>query len=265
MNFNNEERRTYLGGSDSKRIMHDGDWLQLWKEKTGRAEPADLSNIVPVQMGIITESLNLDFLEKEIDEKIIRDVTIKNDSFMQSHLDGHTQGKGVPCEAKHTHEHNTMENVAHTYYAQIQHYLYQTAMDHLWLSIFFGNKRWEHTIIDYDTTYQKRMLKVLEYFWSCVEEDKEPHNIITEKVPPADIKLNGMTRMDFNDNIKWKDYVTQYKTVLPYVDQANACKTAIKDLVPDDAREVRGCGVVVARNKRNILTLKMEAEDDNKN
>ena len=32
------ERKGFLGGSDAVRIMN-GDWHQLWLEKTGRVEP----------------------------------------------------------------------------------------------------------------------------------------------------------------------------------------------------------------------------------
>ena len=52
------ERPKTIGGSDAVRIM-EGDWHTLWKEKTGRQEPKDLSRVLPVQLGILSETLNI--------------------------------------------------------------------------------------------------------------------------------------------------------------------------------------------------------------
>jgi hypothetical protein len=41
-----EGRRLGIGGSDAKRVM-DGDWLSLWREKTGRAKPEGPMAIQP--------------------------------------------------------------------------------------------------------------------------------------------------------------------------------------------------------------------------
>ncbi len=60
------ERRTRIGGSDVRKVV-DGLWYDLWLEKTGRAEPEDLSWVLPVQIGIVTEPLNLTFFEHATD------------------------------------------------------------------------------------------------------------------------------------------------------------------------------------------------------
>ena len=44
--------------------MHE-DWLELWLVKTGRKEPEDLSEILPVQLGSFTEEFNLDWFSKQ--------------------------------------------------------------------------------------------------------------------------------------------------------------------------------------------------------
>ena len=60
--------------------------------------------------------------------------------------------------------------------------------------------------------------------------------------------------------IKWKDFAKQYKEVKPYVDEFENCKKAIKALMPDDCYRASGSGVVVTRNKKNILTIKEETK-----
>ncbi|MDH3235721.1 MAG: endonuclease, partial [Alphaproteobacteria bacterium] len=52
------QRSSGVGGSDAGRVMT-GDWFALWEEKTGRREPEDLTDVLQVQIGIVTESLNL--------------------------------------------------------------------------------------------------------------------------------------------------------------------------------------------------------------
>ena len=60
----NWTEETSLGGSDCVQIMHE-DWLELWLVKTGRKEPEDLSEILPVQLGSFTEEFNLDWFSKQ--------------------------------------------------------------------------------------------------------------------------------------------------------------------------------------------------------
>ena len=257
-----EERNQGLGGSDSTRIMR-GEWLDLWKEKLGLKEPVDLSDKLNVQIGIATESVNLDWLEKELDVKIIRDVTVDTNNFIMSHLDGMTADMKVPVEAKHTYEGNRMDVVAETNYAQLQHYMMHTGKTHMYLSVIFGNSRWEHTIIDADYTYQQKLSKVLLYFWNCVQSKTEPMSLDLPQAPAKeDIKLSGMVKKNMSNNLKWTDSVQMFKSTKAYVDEHNKAKKAIKAMMPDDCYEAKGQGVVVTRNKKNILTLREVANDE---
>ena len=57
-------RKGFIGGSDCVKIMN-GDWYDLWQVKTGRGEPDDLSDNLPVQLGVTTEDFNLSWFEKQ--------------------------------------------------------------------------------------------------------------------------------------------------------------------------------------------------------
>ena len=182
--------------------------------------------------------------------------------FVRSSLDGMTHDTQKPCEAKHTYQENRMEIVAENYYPQLQHYMMHCKIDNIYLSVIFGNRRFEYTSIDADYTYQKKLLAVEEWFIEHLNENKEPKAykglpIIDKK----DIKLDGMKQYDMKDNIKWKDFAKQYKEVKPYVVEFENCKKAIKGLMPDDCYRASGSGVIVTRNKKNILTIKEENKD----
>ena len=81
------DRTKGIGGSDANKIIS-GDWHELWLIKTKRKESDDLSDVVPVQIGIATESLNIDFLERASNKKVSREVELEQKGFMMSHLDG---------------------------------------------------------------------------------------------------------------------------------------------------------------------------------
>lgn len=62
-----EARRSSIGGSDAKVIMS-GDQIaieRLWAEKRGEIAPEDLSEVILINLGNLTEPLNADLFEKE--------------------------------------------------------------------------------------------------------------------------------------------------------------------------------------------------------
>ena len=62
----NPDRRSYVGGSDARVIMGDdqGKLIRLWREKRGEIEPEDLSDVLVVQLGTVTEDLNRRWFER---------------------------------------------------------------------------------------------------------------------------------------------------------------------------------------------------------
>jgi predicted phage-related endonuclease len=54
------KRRHFIGGSDARIIMGNDEKAlkQLWLQKRGEAEDPDLSGVLIVQLGLVTEDLN---------------------------------------------------------------------------------------------------------------------------------------------------------------------------------------------------------------
>ena len=63
------DRKQGIGGSDATKL-YNGEWHTLWLEKTGDAEPVDLSDVLPVQMGVHTEPFNIQWFEKQTGLKV---------------------------------------------------------------------------------------------------------------------------------------------------------------------------------------------------
>src|SRR5258705_12852972 len=54
------DRMNFVGGSDARSIMGKDEkaLLRLWREKRGEETPLDLSGVLVVQLGLVTEGLN---------------------------------------------------------------------------------------------------------------------------------------------------------------------------------------------------------------
>ena len=127
-----------LGGSDANRLMR-GEWSELYNEIKDKAEPVDLSKVLQVQIGLATEKVNLDFLQYDLEQRVIRNIyveTLENKPWMRSSLDGITDETRLPCEAKHTYQDNRMEVVAENYYPQLQHYMMHSSSDSIYFQLY---------------------------------------------------------------------------------------------------------------------------------
>ena len=117
------QRQGFIGGSDCVKIMQ-GEWLQLWKVKTGRAQSDDLSDNIAVQLGSYTEDFNLKWFEKQYN------CVLTHHQNELSEIIGSVPAKGTidaafnmqPVEAKHTNAFNTMNDIIDRYMPQIQMY-----------------------------------------------------------------------------------------------------------------------------------------------
>jgi predicted phage-related endonuclease len=66
------DRRDFIGGSDARIIVGKDEkaLLRLWREKRGEEPPLDLSDVLVVQLGLVTEDLNRRWYELNTGHKI---------------------------------------------------------------------------------------------------------------------------------------------------------------------------------------------------
>lgn len=172
-----QDRSKSIGGSDATRIF-DGDWYQLWSEKTGETKAPDLSEVLPVQMGICTEPLNIQWYERLFNNKVVDKqlhlVHPKYD-FITANLDGRLKD-GTIFDAKHTNAFSTPSKVAIKYNAQMQHYMMVANSNKAILSVFFGNMKYEVIELERDNNFIERLLNAEVLFW----------HMVTNKIAPPD-------------------------------------------------------------------------------
>src|SRR5258705_10069282 len=98
-------RRGFIGGSDARIIMSDDEnkLLRLWREKRGEAEPEDLSDVLIVQLGNVTEELNRRWYERHTGNSVKdpqKRIHHPVNKWMAATLDGLIQPSGAVFEAK---------------------------------------------------------------------------------------------------------------------------------------------------------------------
>src|SRR5262245_59874743 len=98
-------RQSFIGGSDARIIMGSDEaaLLRLWREKRGEAEPEDLSDHLIVQLGLVIESLNWQWFERNtghVITQVQRRVQHPAIRWMAATLDGMLEQTGAVFEAK---------------------------------------------------------------------------------------------------------------------------------------------------------------------
>ena len=267
-----ELRRGYVCGTDAKRIA-DGDWPALWREKTGRAEPVDLSGILAVQMGSYTEPFNRQWFEKmtgrsvtsisgwqEVDRRVNGD---SGASFpMGCNLDGITKtsrGYGAVWDAKHVGRAD--DTAVMRYTPQMTHNCAVCGLDWWVISFFIGNSKWEVVEQEVDPLYQAELIAKEAAFWRYVELDYEPPDMTSASVvaPKPVPMLRKIDLTDRPERYNWSaDILREINTIIATDGAAKAHAVARKkigELLPDDVGELRRGLFKLTRNKAGALTM----------
>ena len=217
-NFVVDNRAEYYSdkiSSSDARAIASGDYHlmeELWCNKIELIS-VDLSNKLPVQLGIATEKFHTDWLNKKLSKNNIEGYgSDHNEQNTQHHIVIEVENKGYPytmastldvsygtdndldlsiVELKHTNQLTTLDKQIEFYYPQLQHHMYVAGTGEILFSAIFGNQRHEYDIVkrddDYLYTYMQRVREVGERlydFWHRPEAfymDGEPEGIDREQ------------------------------------------------------------------------------------
>ena len=254
----------FIGGSDMRRIM-EGDWISLWQEKTGRKKPDDLSDVLPVQLGSFTEQFNINWFQQQTGKEVYdqqRVVKLDVDGIpCRGQLDGVVFVDDAILECKHTYDNNTFDNVLKQYMPQIQFYMWVGNYKSCYLSVLFGNRRWEAAKVSLAEDYIERMRVHLKTFWQLVVDDTPPaeaDEVYGNHVasPNQDkIPVNDMVKRDASGDNEFisrcHDYIEQQGNAQLF----ESAKADLKAMVGDNEREVYCDLLTIKRDKRGSLRI----------
>lgn len=255
-----QDRTEFIGGSDAVRIV-DGDLHSLWMEKTGRKIPADLSDVLPVQLGIFTEPFNVQLFARkkqvEVSEQEVFNM-MWNGVPCRGTLDGvfTEYGQRIGLECKHTNQTTNMTKQLDRYMPQLQFYMQISAISSMYLSCIFGNQKHDYVKIDADQEYQELLIKHIQHFWECVTTDTAPSHDLPAEMPSIDhIKINDMVARDANTDNQFVSLAHEYIETKEAADRNATAAKDLKSLVADNEREVHCNTLTVKRDKRGAKRI----------
>jgi predicted phage-related endonuclease len=254
----NENRRSFIGGSDARIIMGNDETalVQLWREKRGEVEPQDLSGNLIVQLGVVTEALNRIWYERNSGQ-VIKDVQMRVQHpvvrWMAATLDGVIESSGAVFEAKFMLPWSFSEEAAaEKHMAQLQHNMWVTNATDAVLSIITGGGKWIEISIPADRLYQHLLLTAEKKFWRCVENGEPPRLFGVEPPRP---RIEAVRVVDMSASNSWSEFAGLFRnTREAYLDHERA-KSELKVLMPEDAKEAIGHGVRAKRSKSGAVSF----------
>ena len=201
-------RRGYIGGSDARIIMgtDEAALVQLWREKRGEAQPEDLSDVLMVQLGTVTEDLNRRWYERNTGNAVTnvqRRIQHPVHKWMAATLDGLVDPGGAVFEAKFMLPWTFSEEAAaEKHMAQLQHNMWVANARSAVLSIITGGGKWVNIGVNTDPLYQHLLLTAEKKFWRCVMSGEEPRLFGVEPPRP---RLEAVRVVDMSASNSWAE------------------------------------------------------------
>jgi predicted phage-related endonuclease len=250
------QRSRWVGGSDALAIVSGGDaWLQLWLQKTGRAAPADLSDVLAVVMGQYTEPLNIAWFQRQTGRQVsgCREQRVHSRlPFIGVTLDGLTtteDGFDATLQAKHVSQSNEAMELRYT--AQCTHEALVLGYDHYVMSVFVGSSKWELYEREVDPFFAAEYLALCEEFWDYVVTDREPPAPPPLPVPPP----RRLRTVDMTASNIWAEYAGVWRSLKPSHQRFEAAAKELKRLIEPDVGLATGHGVQVKRGRNDALYI----------
>jgi predicted phage-related endonuclease len=256
-----------IGGSDA-RILMSGDQEaieRLWLEKRGEVPPEDFSDVLLVQMGNITEDLNLDWFEKETGFVVTDEQTrpaYADWPVAMSTLDGIVRetpdgpALGI-LEAKFMFPFGfKIEDAVEKYTSQCQHNMMVTGLPRAWLSVITGAGGYYVKEIEADFFYQVALLEAERDFWDCVQTGRVPG------VPDVNVPMAERVRVvDMSESNEWGEKASILVETKAAHEKFEKAKKSIKLMLPPDAKVASGKGVTISLSKdgKKLINIDKDA------
>lgn len=236
----------------------------LWLELTGDPsfEPPDFSNVWAVQLGNATEQFHLDWIERSLGKITDRGKSHQHPDvpWALATLDGWVKDASIPVEAKHVGGFEPMSTIIERYMPQMHWTMWCTDTDEIAFSAIMGAKEPKPQFIRFDHAYMAELIERSETFIKHVHNLTEP--VANPYFKPPKPVFSRV--VDMSGNNEWGFHASDWLSNRVAFQKYNESATAIKNLMPSDAKEGFGHGIIVTRSKAGSLTIKQEqnnAED----
>ena len=259
------DRRHFIGGSDARTIMGKDEKAlhRLWREKRGEAAAVDLSAVLIVQLGLVTEDLNRRWYELNSGYRVSdvqRHAIHKSIPWMAATLDGLVKETGAVFEAKFMLPWSFSEEAAaEKHMAQLQHNMLVVGTKKSVLSVINGGGKWIELSIEADPIYQTILIAAEKAFWRAVKTGETPALFDCEPPKP---RIEAVRVVDMNASNSWAEYAGLFCATREAHAEHERAKSELKSLMPEDAKEAMGHGIRAKRSKSGAVSfdvVEMEA------
>lgn len=231
---------------------------RLWQEMIGDPEfvPEDLSGVWPVQLGITTEALNLDWFARRFGAVTRRgEVVVHPEApWAAATLDGWSETHGCPIECKHVGGFEPRETVIARYQPQFHWQAWVTQTKRVASSIIMGAQAPIIELIEIDADYMKELITRADAFMMCVRT-LTPPSIVPPVAPPQP----ALREVEMTGNNSWAAMADDWLSNRIPAAVFEAAAKDLKALVPSDAARCHGHGVEVKRDRAGRLTVRKAA------
>src|ERR1700687_4795835 len=252
------DRRHFIGGSDARIIMGKDEkaLLRLWREKRGEVAALDLSDVLIVQLGLVTEQLNRRWYGLNSGQRVTdiqRHTIHRTMPWMAATLDGLVKEIDAVFEAKFMLPWSFSEEAAaEKHMAQLQHNMLVAGTKKSVLSIINGGGKWIELSIEADPIYQTILIAAEKAFWRAVKTGETP--VLFDCEPPKP-RIEAVRVVDMNASNSWAEFAVLFRdTHQAHLDHERA-KTELKRLIPEDVKEAMDHGIRAKRSKSGAVSF----------
>lgn len=176
-------RSSGIGGSDAATIMGLNPYksaYQLWMEKTGQAEPPDLSGNQYIYWGSKNEANIAEWFAEVTGKKVRKLGTLRNRShpFMLANVDREIMGEEAGLEIKTAgvsqYKYWKDDEVPDAYYCQCLHYMAVTGAEAWYIAVLIGGNEAKWKKIDRNEDDIRALIEAEEAFWDKVKSGQAP-------------------------------------------------------------------------------------------
>src|SRR5258708_19849002 len=252
------DRMNFIGGGDGGIIMgkEEKAFHRLWREKRGEIANLDLSGVLIVQLGLVTEDLNRRWYELNSGHRIFdiqRHAIHRTIPWMAATLDGLVRETGAVFEAKFMLPWSfSEEGAAEKHMAQLQHNMLVAGTKKSVLSIINGGGKWVEISIGADPIYQTILIAAEKAFWRAVKTGETP--ALFDCAPPKP-RSAAVRVVDMNASNSWAEFAALFcQTREAHLDHERA-KSELKGLMTKDAKGAMGPDIPPKRSKSAAVSF----------
>lgn len=181
-----DDRTKYLGGSDAAAALGLSRWkspLAVWAVKTGAISEEDISERLPVKLGVRLEEAVAELFEEQtgkVVNRVNRTITHPQYDFLRANIDRKVLKEDAILECKTTSAWKAKEwdgeEVPREYVIQALHYLAVTGAAKCYVAVLIGNQDFKIKTVERDERVISDLIRREVHFWN---------EFVLKNVPPS--------------------------------------------------------------------------------